>query len=227
MKKYHELGHIVDMTKNIVGFVLIETSEGSFKNKRGTSGIAVNLNEFQELVRNNQVQFFEYDANSNKCIVSYTTEELKAIKKLKQPLLYGEDYFKADLRWSTLGFGSGDRFLNICVMKAYYMMKQPVVMISVYKDVDFYKDELKHIEKLIGLRCTKRANNVFSCLMPLGTFLRFFSEECPYNFITNADCLISGGAVEPGPLENAFLSPVEASRLLEIYNVLSQRIKIQ
>lgn len=73
MKRYRELCHFVDQLWQPIGFTLYDTQTQCY--------VFVSIEEFNNMVKQNEVQYFVWDTTTESVAISYTDEELKSLKR--------------------------------------------------------------------------------------------------------------------------------------------------
>ncbi len=95
LKRYHPVAHIVNNNKQITGMMICSGS----KPAKGETSTLVNMQQFNQLVANNEIQLFKMGDNGP--IVAYTDEEVKKLLKKGKIRQYNtEEYFKNDARFN-------------------------------------------------------------------------------------------------------------------------------
>lgn len=179
MKRYHEAACLVNPRNEICGFLLFE---GDLMNiPLGTKCFPVSKAEFTELVKNDKVQFFNYNERSGNVELSYTQEELKMIKKSRTLMIDNEhDYFRSDLAFDASILYRKNEYavgISICAMKT--IAGQNTMMTALYRPTGFNGREIMDLEKNYDFIIPKKSISKVQNLLTVSV-----DEGSLYNYIT-------------------------------------------
>ena len=159
MKEYKVISQFVDENLLNMGFILFNVTTHTYR--------CVNSDEFNELVKNNEVQHFVWDEFSNKLSIFYSKDE-KVNNKSTTLSDYLDDCRKVPYYYSDYVKGNGNFLLGICEKpgRSIHGVIIPIILVGSSETLQRMCDSIRNVIPN-SASLLKENNGIYTFLCPM------------------------------------------------------------